>query len=74
MRQKKPIKLIDGEMVIYVAGGLVDSVGVVSGGQIAFLTTPPHTVIDFDIEGADQEQICTGCAYSKDPHARHQYS
>lgn len=57
------------EIAIYVEGGIVQNVSIVNKTTAPEKWGPAkYSVIDFDIEGADSNDICFGCLYSTDPH------
>jgi hypothetical protein len=57
------------EVVVYVDGGVCQDVLYVDKKKPLQKWKPAdYTLIDFDIEGSDESQVCTGCMYSPDPH------
>lgn len=58
------------EIAAYIEGGILQNVLIVEDGKPRnqWKPFPDVTRIDFDVDGADTNEICTGCKYSADPH------
>lgn len=62
-------RLRNQEIAVYIEGGVCQDVLIVDRRKpVEKWRSAEYTLIDFDIEGADDTQVCTGCVYSPDSH------